>query len=76
MQSLEKCEAIFFPTKDGLLKIYTYGFKPTASWGEVYIIKGEQTICVQGFHRTKMVIRAVKMMKQGIVDKKIERSKT
>lgn len=67
-----KYEALFFPTKDGLLKIHAYGFNPCGSWGEVFATIGDQTICVKGFNRHKTIVRATEMIISATANRKNE----
>lgn len=41
MIKLGKYEVFFFLIKDGLLKIYVYGFNFCGLWGEVFVIIGD-----------------------------------
>ncbi|MHC5253003.1 hypothetical protein ACYRFS_10735 [Listeria kieliensis] len=65
-------EMMFFPTREGLLKVHAYGFNPCGSWGEVFVTLGSETICVKGFNRKKTIMRAVKLRLQSVENEKTD----
>ncbi len=61
-------EAIFLPTKSGVIKIYIYGFKPRGSWGQVFATKNGITVNVKGYNRRKTIIRSLTKLNDSLLN--------
>ncbi|HEY4553366.1 MAG TPA: hypothetical protein VIG80_09245 [Bacillaceae bacterium] len=69
MQKNHKYEAIFLPTKTGLVKIYIYGFKPYGSWGQVFASINNVSVNMKGYNRKKTIIRALAKLNESLLNK-------
>jgi hypothetical protein len=68
MYKNSKYEALFLPTKSGVIKIYIYGFKPHGSWGQVFTSINGVSVNVKGYHRKKTIIRSLEKLNESLLN--------
>ncbi|GIN89965.1 hypothetical protein J6TS1_03840 [Siminovitchia terrae] len=68
MRKNKDYEAVFLPSKSGVIKIYIYGFKPYGSWGEVHTSMNGVSVSVRGYNRKKTIIRSLKKLNESLLN--------
>ena len=63
-------EALFLPTKSGVIKIYIYGFKPYGSWGNVITSMNTVSVNVKVYNRKKTIIRSLEKLNESLLNMK------
>ncbi len=66
----KQMDIMIVPTETGNVKIFSYGFIPLGSRGQVYIDYNGVTISVKGYHRKKAIIRAITRLNESLLNKK------
>ncbi|MBS4177304.1 hypothetical protein [Lederbergia citrea] len=70
MQKNNQFEAIFLPSKSGIVKIFIYGFQPYGSWGQVFASMNDMSVNVKGYNRKKTIIRAIAKLNESLLNMK------
>lgn len=70
MKKSRSYEAIFLPSKSGVIKMYIYGFKTYDSWGSVFASLNGVSVHVKGYNRKKAMVRSVKKLNESLLQLK------
>jgi hypothetical protein len=69
MHKHEHMDVLILPTKTGVIKIFSYGFTPHGSWGQVFTEYNDTTVTVKGYHRKKAIIKSISRLNDSLLNK-------
>lgn len=64
----KQMEIIILPSSNGIIKVHIYGFQHYGAWGQVFAELNGTIATAKGYHRKKVVIRALTKLHESLLN--------
>lgn len=64
-----RMEIIFIPSKDGMIKVFIYGFFNLGTWGKAVAELKGVAVTANGFSKKRTIVRALTKLHETLIKK-------